>query len=62
MAQRVTTGRKIFNTAAAYFVGFLIFFPILWMVLASFKTELEAFAMPPTTSRTTSAWSLPAAK
>jgi sorbitol/mannitol transport system permease protein len=47
MAQRVTTGRKIFNTAAAFFVGFLIFFPILWMVLASFKTELEAFAMPP---------------
>ncbi|MDY0873673.1 carbohydrate ABC transporter permease [Dongia rigui] len=47
MAQRVTTGRKVFNTAAAFFVGFLIFFPILWMVLASFKTELEAFAMPP---------------
>ena len=25
----------------------MIFFPILWMVLASFKTELEAFAIPP---------------
>ncbi len=25
----------------------LIFFPILWMVLTSFKTELEAFAVPP---------------
>ena len=25
----------------------LIFFPILWMVLTSFKTELDAFAMPP---------------
>jgi sorbitol/mannitol transport system permease protein len=47
MAQRVTTQRKIINTAAAWFVGFLIFFPILWMVLASFKTELEAFAIPP---------------
>lgn len=47
MAQRLTTGRKIFNTAAAFLVGFIIFFPILWMVLASFKTELEAFAMPP---------------
>ena len=47
MAQRVSTGRKAFNTAAAYLVGFIIFFPILWMVLASFKTELEAFAMPP---------------
>lgn len=47
MAQRVSTGRKVFNTAAAYLVGLIIFFPILWMVLASFKTELEAFAMPP---------------
>jgi sorbitol/mannitol transport system permease protein len=35
------------NTVAAWIVGFLIFFPILWMVLASFKTELEAFAIPP---------------
>ena len=34
-------------TAAAWLFGFLIFFPILWMVLTSFKTELEAFAMPP---------------
>jgi len=35
------------STIAAWLVGFLIFFPILWMVLASFKTELEAFAIPP---------------
>ena len=34
-------------TAAAWIVGFLIFFPILWTVLTSFKTELDAFAMPP---------------
>ena len=33
--------------SAAWLVGFLLFFPILWMVLTSFKTELEAFAMPP---------------
>ena len=26
----------------------MIFLPILWMILTSFKTELEAFAMPPT--------------
>jgi sorbitol/mannitol transport system permease protein len=32
---------------AAWLAGFLIFFPILWMMLASFKTELEAFAIPP---------------
>jgi sorbitol/mannitol transport system permease protein len=45
---RVATPRRIaVSTLAAWLVGFLIFFPILWMVLASFKTELEAFAIPP---------------
>jgi sorbitol/mannitol transport system permease protein len=34
-------------TLAAWFVGIVIFFPILWMALASFKTELEAFSVPP---------------
>jgi sorbitol/mannitol transport system permease protein len=47
MARRVTPARVLINTVAAWIVGFLIFFPILWMVLASFKTELEAFATPP---------------
>ncbi|MFK4709780.1 ABC-type glycerol-3-phosphate transport system permease component [Bradyrhizobium elkanii] len=47
MARMVTTRRKVISTVAAWLVGFLIFFPILWMVLASFKTELEAFAIPP---------------
>ena len=47
MARRVTPARLAINTIAAWIVGFLIFFPILWMVLASFKTELEAFAVPP---------------
>ncbi|MCK2167041.1 MULTISPECIES: carbohydrate ABC transporter permease [Thalassospira] len=31
----------------AWIVGLLIFFPIFWMVLTSFKTELEAVSMPP---------------
>lgn len=31
----------------AWLVGLIIFFPILWMVLTSFKTELGAFSMPP---------------
>jgi sorbitol/mannitol transport system permease protein len=45
---RIATRRHVaISTAAAWLVGFLIFFPILWMVLASFKTELEAFAIPP---------------
>jgi sorbitol/mannitol transport system permease protein len=47
MARRVTPARVLINTVAAWIVGFLIFFPILWMVLTSFKTELDAFATPP---------------
>ncbi len=47
MARRVTPARMATATVAAWSVGFVIFFPILWMVLASFKTELEAFAVPP---------------
>ncbi len=47
MARRVTPTRVVVSTVAAWFFGGLIFFPILWMVLTSFKTELEAFATPP---------------
>lgn len=47
MARMATTKRVVVSTIGAWFFGFLIFFPILWMVLASFKTELEAFAIPP---------------
>jgi sorbitol/mannitol transport system permease protein len=47
MARMATTQRVVVSTIGAWFFGFLIFFPILWMVLASFKTELEAFAIPP---------------
>src|SRR6516165_5791116 len=47
MARVATTRRVAISTISAWLVGFLIFFPILWMVLTSFKTELEAFAVPP---------------
>lgn len=47
MARRVSTTHTIVTTVAAWLVGFVIFFPLLWMVLASFKTELEAFSTPP---------------
>ena len=47
MARKSTTQRVVISTIGAWFFGFLIFFPILWMVLTSFKTELEAFAIPP---------------
>ncbi|MDH2344434.1 carbohydrate ABC transporter permease [Bradyrhizobium sp. SSUT77] len=47
MARMATTKQVAVSTIGAWLFGFLIFFPILWMVLASFKTELEAFAIPP---------------
>ena len=47
MARAVTTQRKIAVTAAAWAIGFLIFFPILWTFLTGFKTEGEAIASPP---------------
>jgi sorbitol/mannitol transport system permease protein len=47
MARSVTTTRKTVNTALAWAVGLLIFFPILWTVLTSFKTEGHAISDPP---------------
>ncbi|MFC3613333.1 carbohydrate ABC transporter permease [Lutimaribacter marinistellae] len=47
MARSVTRNRKIINTGAAWAVGLLIFFPILWTILTSFKTEAQAIADPP---------------
>ncbi len=47
MARAVTPRRKALTTAAAWTIGLLIFFPILWTVLTSFKTEAEAIASPP---------------
>lgn len=39
--------KKLLFTAMAWFVGIMIFFPILWTFLTSFKTELDAVATPP---------------
>ena len=47
MARATTTQRKALNTALAWGVGLLIFFPILWTILTSFKTEAQAIADPP---------------
>jgi sorbitol/mannitol transport system permease protein len=47
MARAYSPRRKLLTTAAAWLCGFLIFFPILWMALTSFKTELDAFSIPP---------------
>jgi sorbitol/mannitol transport system permease protein len=48
MAREVTIQRKLTFTALAWLVAFLLFFPILWTILTSFKTEAEAIASPPT--------------
>ncbi len=47
MARAVTTKRKAINTLAAWAVGLVIFFPILWTILTSFKTEAQAINDPP---------------
>src|SRR5271170_5521802 len=47
MARQHTMSRQVGMTIAAWVVGFLIFFPILWMFLTSFKTEGDAYAIPP---------------
>ncbi|KAA0971628.1 carbohydrate ABC transporter permease [Aureimonas fodinaquatilis] len=47
MARAVSTRRKLIFTVIAWFFGLLIFFPVLWTVLTSFKSELDAIAIPP---------------
>lgn len=39
--------RERLLTTLTHILAFLMFFPILWMVLTSFKTEQVAFAFPP---------------
>ena len=47
MARAVTPQRKALNPAIAWGIGLLIFFPILWTILTSFKTEAQAISDPP---------------
>lgn len=42
MARSVTTRHKAIATAAAWIVALLVFFPILYTVITSFKSEQEA--------------------
>ena len=46
MARNVTKSAKIGNTAIAGFLGFLMFFPILWILILSFKSEPDAIKAP----------------
>ena len=47
MAMKQSVGKRVGVTVLAWVVAFLIFFPILWTFLTSFKSELDAIAMPP---------------
>ena len=47
MALAVTLSRKWLDTGIAWAIGLVIFFPILWTVLTSFKTEAQAINDPP---------------
>ena len=42
-----TLRAKLVMTVVAWTVTLLIFFPIFWMLVTSFKTEVEAVATPP---------------
>lgn len=46
MARKTTQIRNAVVTALAWAIGFLIFFPILWIILMSFKSEGDAIKAP----------------
>jgi len=56
MSRNVSQTRVTLVTIAAWTVGFLIFFPILWTILMSFKTEGDAIKTP--IEMLTSSWTL----
>ena len=45
--QQSTLNKKVLTSALAWLIGILIFFPIFWTILTSFKTEADAIASPP---------------
>lgn len=46
MARTVTPARKTAVTIAAWTIGLLIFFPILWVIILGFKSEGDAIKAP----------------
>ena len=47
MARVVRNKTKTVNTIVAWSIGLLIFFPVFWTLLTSFKTEGQAINAPP---------------
>ena len=56
MARSVTLKRMTINTVIAWTIGLIIFFPILWVFVLSFKAEGDAIRTP--IEVLTSAWTL----
>ena len=48
MSRTATPQRKALFTLIGWTIGLVLFFPILWTILTSFKTEVEAVTTPPT--------------
>ena len=46
MSRKTTATRQAVVTVAAWAIGFLIFFPILWTIILSFKSEGDAIKAP----------------
>lgn len=47
MARKASKKRVVLMTLLAWAIAILIFFPIVWTVLTSFKSEIDAVAVPP---------------
>ena len=56
MARATTTRRKTITTIIAWMVAMVIFFPILWIIVLSFKSEGDAIKTP--LQVLTSAWTI----
>ena len=46
MARAISKKNKIINSLIAWTIGLIIFFPILWIIVLSFKTEGDAIRSP----------------
>ena len=46
MARSISKRSKIINSLIAWTLGLIIFFPILWIIILSFKTEGDAIRSP----------------
>jgi sorbitol/mannitol transport system permease protein len=46
MARKASRATTSAVTVAAWFIGFVMFFPILWTAMTAFKSEADAYSMP----------------